>query len=297
MTLASLAGSNPAAERNRNIDSFRGQSFNMRYFMIKSDYYKCYQANLKLLEIQIDQVKRMVQTTIGKNMYECTHKNNASIISKNEKEIKAGTRLFSFLICSWFEVRLMKMLYEDSSAAFSDSEIKQIRSLNTAIEQWRTSFLIAICRSYGFTYNKNQDYNSLFTPNSKELLNFQQVNQLFEEISDAITIRNRLAHGQWDIQFNSRNTQILTPGFLNTYDNIQKLDLLKQCFNHIAELINMYVTYKDKQNPNFDKNVNSLVQKINDKKLKINNMDFQKYQQQLGRKYQKNVLRQTMTNQ
>ncbi|MFR4413136.1 MAG: hypothetical protein ACLT5B_07270 [Clostridia bacterium] len=69
------------------------------------------------------------------------------------------------------------------------------------------------------------------------------------DIEQAVTIRNRLAHGQWKIQLNSNESNLASEeitSFFERYDNIQKLDLLYKVYKLIAEIISSYVVYKDK---------------------------------------------------
>lgn len=254
--------------------------------MDRADYYKHYQSNIELLNCEIDQVKKAAQTAIGKKSWQEKKGYSVNQIATTDKEIRACTRLYSFLICSWFEARLMKILYENSSAAFSDVEIANIRQLDTMDKKWKTSFSIALCKSYGFTYVGDIDYTSYFTAGSLPQKNYSVIRGLFGDISDAITIRNRLAHGQWEIQFNSSNRAVANYSFLSVYDNIQKLDILKQCFDHIGDIISAYVTCKDKNNPNFDRNIQKKIQLILEKKKRIENSDYQKYASQLGHRYE-----------
>lgn len=255
--------------------------------MNRSDYYMHYQSNIELLDLQINQVKKATQKLIGKKDWQERQSVDLHQIQKSEKEIRACTRLFSFLICSWLEARLMKILYENSSSAFSDTEITQIRELNNMASKWKTSFLLAVCKSYGFTYSDSANYSSSFPIGSMEQQNYLDICGLFADISDAITVRNRLAHGQWEIQFNSGNTAVASYDFFTKYENIQKLDILKQCFNEIAEIISAYVTYKDKRNPNFNRIVHSKLQSIFNKKIRIQNSDFRKYTSNLGQRYER----------
>lgn len=254
--------------------------------MDKSEYYKYYQANIELLDCEIDQVKKAAQSLIGKKAWQEKKRIDSKQVEATEKEIKACTRLYSFLICSWFEARLMKILYENSSVAFSEADIARIKSINTMGEKWKASFLIAVCKSYGFVYAGDIDYSTNFTAGSLAQQNYSHVCGFFDDISDAITIRNRLAHGQWDVQFNSANTAVANYSFLTNYDNIQKLDILQQCYNHIAEIISSYITYKDKTNHNFDNNIQKTISLIFEKKTRIEKLDYKKYASQLGKIYE-----------
>lgn len=254
--------------------------------MDKADCYKYYQANIELLNVQITQVEKIVRTAVGKKEWQVRKSVDAYQIARTEKEIKASTRLLTFLICSWLEARLMKILHENSSVAFSAEEIERIEKLKTMDEKWKNSFLIAVCKSYGFHYVKNADYTCQFEDGSIEKDNYKKICDFFDDIEDAITIRNRLAHGQWDVQFNSKKTSVKAYGFLGKYDNIQKLIILKQCYESIAEIISAYITYKDKKNPRFNHLIEDKIKLISDKKVKIMNMDYSKYVSKLERKYE-----------
>lgn len=251
--------------------------------MDKADYYSHYQTNLEMLNREIRQVKKLTQESIGKKAWQEKKGYDSRQIAATEKDINACTRLYSFLICSWFEARLMKILYENSSAAFSDAEINTIRQEKTMENKWKYAFSMAVCKSYGFSYQNNTDYSPYFPSGSLAQKNYSAIYGLFSDLSDAITIRNRFAHGQWDVQFNSSNNAVAIYPFLTTYDNIQKLDILNQCFDHIGDLISAYVTQKDKTNPSFDQNVEKKIRMIFEKKTRIANSDFQKYAAKLGR--------------
>ena len=256
--------------------------------MDRRQYYSIYQENIELLEMEIQQVKKNAQISIGKkNWLEKTDETSEKIIVL-EKEILASTRLMTFLVCSWLEARLMKMLYEDSAVAFSETEISTIRHLKEMNDKWKWAFFIAVGKATGRAYSGTEDYTMDFTAGSLAQKNYVAITGMFDDIQEAITIRNRLAHGQWKTQFNSKNTNSAAYPFLAEYDNIQKLDILVQIFKDIAEIINKYVVYKDKLNPNFDQQVSDLVRNIENKKQRIEKSDFHKYENQLGKAYLKN---------
>ena len=56
------------------------------------------------------------------------------------------------MICSWFEARLMKLLYEESAVAFSDQEISQIRSMKEMSKKWKTAYLVSVGKATGISY-------------------------------------------------------------------------------------------------------------------------------------------------
>ncbi|MBC3887092.1 hypothetical protein GH810_02045 [Acetobacterium paludosum] len=251
--------------------------------MRKSDFYEVYQANLKMLEREINLVKKSIQVTLGRKLWLQENGSDNSKVSSCEEDITAGTQLYTFLICSWLEARLMKMLYESSNAAFTDNEIFLVRNFPTMTIKWKECFSMAVCKSYGFTYISEQNYANNFSNGSISQQNYQNVFSLFVDIDDAITIRNRLAHGQWYKQFNSKNKKLVNYPFLNLYTNVQKLDILRQYYNEIADIISSYVTYKDKANSNFDSGIQNKIVSIREKKKRILNSNFDSYCQPFKR--------------
>lgn len=294
LLLENHAGSNPAAERNCNVRFFSAAEFFYGVeHMDRKDYYEHYQSNLQLLDCEMEQVKIAAQQAIGEKAWLEKMHRDQNQIATTDNRIKACTRLYTFLLCSWFEARLLKMLYENSSVAFTDQEITTIRSNQPNYKQmnqkWKESFSIAVCRSYGFSYIPNTDYTSQFVNGSIDQRNYSTVCSFFSDIADAIKIRNRLGHGQWDVQFNCNNTNVANYSFFTEYDNVQKLNMLKQAFNEIAEIINSYVTYKDKQNPNFNALIEKRINNVFQIKTRIQNSDFEKYARQLEKLHARKV--------
>lgn len=56
---------------------------------------------------------------------------------KTEYDILSGNRLYTFLLCSWFEARLNKILYENSSAGFTDGDRRSIKSEKKMGQKWK----------------------------------------------------------------------------------------------------------------------------------------------------------------
>lgn len=247
--------------------------------MVKADYYKRYQENLELLEIEMELIKKTTQTHLG--MFEWVDKESHDIgkLENEKKAILAGTRLYSFLLCSWFEARLYKIVYEASSVAFTDSEISSIMSQDKMDKNWKMCYAYAICKNYGFTYSSGKNYSMEFALGSMERLNYEEVMKMIEDIKNAITVRNRLAHGQWSVQFNASRNAIATYDFFSKYDNIQKLVLLKEKFSLIAEIISDYVVFKDKTSGTRDFNdfIHNKIMKVQNIEVRISKHNFKKY--------------------
>lgn len=250
--------------------------------MNRQDLYEIYQENLELLENELEQVKKMTQINIGKLKYEKENANISGKVEKLEYDVLGGTRLYTFLLCSWFEARLKKILYENSSVAFSDNERKDVLDADQMDVKWRRCLNLAVCKSYGFTFNKNQvDYTASFINNADALRYYQTVYSYLGDIKQAITVRNRLAHGQWKIQLNSKETNFAgtdVNDFLTQNCNIQKLDLLYNAYRIMAEVISSYVVYKDKiLTRNFQNDLEKKIKIIDNYRKRIEKSNFEDY--------------------
>lgn len=248
----------------------------------RQNLYEIYQENLKLLENELEQVKRMTQISLGKLYYERANANVQGQIKKIEYDILGSTRLYTFLLCSWLEARLKKILYENSSVAFTDNERRKVLSSKKMNEKWRKCLNMSVCKSYGFSYSDSQnDYAPYFINNPDAMQYYQKVCSYLDDIEQAIIVRNRLAHGQWKIPLNGNCSDFAGQevyDFLNLNDNIQKLDLLYNIYRIIAEIISSYVVYKDKiLTDNFKRDIGEKIQKIANYQQRMNKSKFNNY--------------------
>ncbi len=250
--------------------------------MNRQELYDVYQKNLNLLENELEQVKKMTQVNLGNLYYIYLKEKESGKVKKTEKDILGSTRLYTFLLCSWLEARLKKILYEGSSVAFLDEERNIVLNGKSMSEKWIRCFNVSVCKSYGFTFEREvNDYRNHFNENSDEKYCYCKVCEYLDDIKQAITIRNRLAHGQWEIQLNSHENNLACDGiisFFEKYDNIQKLDLLYNIYRIIAEIISSYVVYKDKVSTNnFKSAIKQKICKIENYQQRIIKSDFDKY--------------------
>lgn len=250
--------------------------------MNREQLYNIYQTNLELLENELVQVKRMAQANLGKLCYAKLEEKELGEIQKREKDVLGITRLYTFLLCSWLEARIKKILYEGSSVAFTEAERNQILSARKMSCKWKKYFNMAVCKSYGFIFKSNKNnYTDCFGNRKEELYCYQKVLKYLDDIKQAITVRNRLAHGQWETQLNYEETRMAGPevyDFLNQYDNVQKLDMLYSIYKIIAEIISSYVVYKDKNvTNNFNDTMIKKIKEIENFHQRIEKSNFEKY--------------------
>ncbi|WEA54952.1 hypothetical protein [Lactococcus lactis] len=230
------------------------------------DYYELHQENLKFVEIELSYVKKMVNNLAASYLWEQDKKRDEKQLEKKEQELQAMTRLYAFLLGNWYEIRLYKIISEKSKVAFSMEEKKQIKDLKKITQKWEKCFEISM--------NKidQETWNDLTRKNLES--NF---GDYMQEISNLITMRNRLGHGQWRVQMNGKQTSILTPDAIINYPDINKLVLLKNKMDLIAKIIEKIVIYKEKDKKSFSEQIESLMNEISIVNQRINKSDLRKY--------------------
>lgn len=246
----------------------------------KTDIHYIYSENLRVMENQISSVKKMIQAKLGSLEWLKINKKNSPEIIRLKEEIFADTRLFTFLISSWFEARLKKIVYDRSSAAFNQVQIKQILDTNlkrtSMLKRWKLCFETAVCNGYKLnSYSKGKfkiknvslsEYNNVIT-----------IESLFIEIDEAIKIRNSLAHGEWHTQLNGTRDKVKQVSFFNKYSDVQKLDLLHNYYSIIAEVIESYVVYKNKNTNKFETHITTMINRLEQQKNKLANPNYENY--------------------
>ena len=138
-------------------------------------------ANLRAISDGLDHVFRSARNAIAHD---------------NPKIVDTHVRLLSFLLGTWSEVRLLKLLYEPN--VFSPAERSRILRA-TALDRWSSLVATAFRKHYGIP-------RALLRPPklpSTAHLRFELLKQtLRSELRTVISMRNKLAHGQWNYPLN-----------------------------------------------------------------------------------------------
>ena len=143
--------------------------------------YEFHTANLRSVSNGLDHVFRSARDAIARS---------------DMSVIRTYIRLLSFLLGVWSEVRLLKMLYE--SNGFSPAD--RIRILKTtALDRWLLAVEIAFRGHYGIPRAALRPPKLPSTAYSR-LIILEQILQ--NELYGMITMRNKLAHGQWKYPLN-----------------------------------------------------------------------------------------------
>lgn len=178
-------------------------------------YYKEHCENLREIENAIHLLQRSLRNAIS---------------TSDKKNERIYTRILSFLTISWTEVRIYKIAYERN--AFTDAEILTIINAKTLELKWTTALEVAFLKAY--SKNSTND----LPIDAKEQYN-KIVDIIKSDLVPPITLRNKVAHGQWVHAFNGDTTNLSTnnTNAINA-ENIIILQLRIKILSALASLIN-----------------------------------------------------------
>lgn len=191
------------------------------------------------------------------------------------------TKLLSYLITCWTEVRILKLAYEQNG--FSQIERETIISANTLNNKWVTALNIAISKAYRI--NKNIDIPAQLPFTARSRYN-ELISLILNDLLPSIEIRNRIAHGQWKIAF-SNDLKSISPQLTGALrqENIVNLQLKKKLLIGLAALIHDLVVSPITFERDFDKNYESIEQN----KRNLHKRDYNTYKQKMIEKYKRGV--------
>ncbi|MFV5550385.1 hypothetical protein VXQ35_15145 [Acinetobacter oleivorans] len=177
----------------------------------------------------------------GKN-YSILNKSINSLITKHplihgqlttscQKEIKLLTKLAILAYTAHTEALFLKLIYTHNG--FTKDEINQIlktQKKENIIMAWKKAFEISARKSIGKKSN--------FFPNSIKKIN----NIIDTHLKEPSELRNKIAHGQWVVAFNSKNSEINGDLTLKI-EKISIVDINKwlRVFKTLSELISLAI--------------------------------------------------------
>ncbi|MBU7438600.1 hypothetical protein [Paraburkholderia fungorum] len=193
----------------------------------------------------------------------------AAIATQSKTELSSLLRLYAFLVGAWAEVRLQKVLYEPT--AFTDAERTSIRSIDAQLEQWKRVVEVAFRKHYAIAEKAALSPNLNFTARARyeaiiELLN--------SDLKLVITVRNRLAHGQWAYALTSSCDAVENNMMKELkQENFLSLQFKDDLIGYIAELINTLVVSQATFERDFDK----LYKKMEQIRINLHRRKYSKY--------------------
>lgn len=205
------------------------------------------------------------------------------ISTQQNNNVFIYTKILSHLITCWAEVRILKLIYENN--AFSNAEIDKILSSSTLEFKWQNALDIAISKAYNLNNTQNISSKLGTTPRFR----YEEMSNLIKlDLLPSIELRNRIAHGQWKIAFQSDLKSISTKltGQLRL-ENIVALQLKKKLLVGLAQTIHDLAVSPLTFERDFDKNFRL----IEENKRNLHKRDYQVYKQKMIDKYNRGVLK------
>lgn len=203
-------------------------------------------------------------------------------ISMNDiKNEYTYTKILSQLITCWAEVRILKVLHEQN--AFTQIEIDAILLKRNATLQskWEDSVNLAFTKAYSLNSTSPID-QQLNTINQSRYL--QIMDLIANDLSLSITLRNRIAHGQWRTALTS-NLKSVSPSLTQKIndENIVGLQLKKKILTGLALIINDLSVSPI----TFERDFNKHYRLIAENKINLHNRNYSDYRNKMIQKFQR----------
>ena len=227
--------------------------------------YKFHVANLQSVSDGLDHTFRSARNAIARG---------------NQSAVGTHVRLLLFLLCVWSEVRLLKLLYEPNG--FSPAKRKAILAA-TALEGWQLAVETAFRRHYKIPRAALRPPKLPSTAHLR-LTTLQETIQ--KDLSAIITMRNKLAHGQWQYPLNDSKDEVAQEQ-MNTL-RIENVFSLRQKFNLLdilCQIIHDLVVSK----PTFERDWDKHFGRFEQVRTNIERKSYDKWEEQICARYKRGI--------
>ena len=235
--------------------------------LVKSskELYKFHVANLQSVSDGLDHAFRSARNTIAHG---------------NQIAVSTHVCLLSFLLGVWSEVRLLKLLYEPNG--FSPAERKRILA-TTALERWKLAVEVAFRRHYNIPKAALRPPKLPSTAHHR-LATLQETIQ--DDLSAIITMRNKLAHGQWKYPLNDRMDNVAQDQMNvlrgeNVFSLRQKFNLL----NILCQIVHDLVVSR----PTFERDWDEHLRRFEQTRTNIERRNYDKWKEQIRARYNRGL--------
>jgi hypothetical protein len=217
--------------------------------------------NVQQIEYAIGQIQRDLRQYISK---------------RNEKAEKTYTKILSILVVAWTEESLLKLLYQNN--LFSDNEREQVLKKRSLENKWKQCLNIAIVRAFNIPETRILS-NLPFTYREY----YRELIRIIEnDFLQSITIRNRIAHGQWVYAFTNDLKQISQEAtrLINT-DNIITIQMKMKILKTMTSIISDFCISPDLAKRDFDNKYKVIDEQVTN----LHKRNYQQYKQYMINKY------------
>lgn len=192
---------------------------------------------------------------VGAGLEDVLASARSAIARGHPKSVATHLRLYAFLLGAWSEARLLKLLYEPQ--AFNVDERKSVLG-EQALLRWHAVLEAAYRRHYGIP-NAALRPPALPATASGRLQTLQAV--LDEDLSSIITLRNKLAHGQWAYPLNDALDDVAEPQMKRLrQENLLTLKFKASMIDSLCACIHDIVVSKPTFERDFDNHLRHIAQ-------------------------------------
>ncbi|MHB1332804.1 MAG: hypothetical protein ACYCY1_09415 [Sulfuriferula sp.] len=158
------------------------------------------------------------------------------LLANNQASVVLQTKLLALIYSAWSEAAFSKLIH--TPHGFELDEIGQIKAVSR-----KGSIVAAWDKCVSLALKKIQSRNSNYVPNVR-----QELGRLIKTyIEQPSQLRNKVAHGQWQIALNSKNTA-QNPDLTTALGNIDlvKLDVLREGCEGLCRIVEALIESPDK---------------------------------------------------
>lgn len=225
--------------------------------------YEYHVKNLRSVSNGLDHIFRSAQDAVARD---------------DQKVIDTHIRLLSFLLGVWSEVRLLKILYEING--FSQAERNRILEA-TALKRWLWAVEIAFRKRYSIP---KANLRPPQLPSTAHLRFKTLVETLENELREIITMRNKLAHGQWTYPLNDAMDRVAQDQMTALHqENIFSLTQKKSLLEILCQIIHDLVVSR----PTFEKDWDKHFGRFEQTRTNLERRSYGKWADQIRVKYQR----------
>ena len=225
--------------------------------------YKFHVANLRSISDGLDKIFRSARKAIA---------------NRNQHVVNTYIRLLLFLLGAWSEVRFLKLIYEPHG--FSQTERNDILKA-TQLERWQLAVKTAFRRHYGIP---NAPLRPPRLPSTAwlRLTTLQEI--LRCDLGAVITMRNKLAHGQWEYPLNKRMNDVAQEQMNALRDeNVLSLTQKVKLFDILCNVVHDLNVSR----PTFERDWDMHFRRLEQTRTNIKQKSYKKWEAQIHKRYRR----------
>ncbi|OAI47508.1 hypothetical protein AYO44_09345 [Planctomycetaceae bacterium SCGC AG-212-F19] len=180
--------------------------------------YEFHVANHRAIESALDRVALTLRDSLSR---------------EDQKNVDTFTRLYALLLGAWAESRLAKLLYEPN--AFTIDERNAVQQQPSHLDRWNKVIELAVRKHYGIPRARLSPHS---LPHSAYSRYQTLLDLLSHDLKSVITLRNKLAHGQWAYPLNEAGDDVAQEQFdALRNENVLSLQLKRRLLDYLLHAV------------------------------------------------------------